>query len=243
MYGGGGGGGSGSGAGARGASEPSQFIPPIISAAGRDFRARAIQPESLPSDGAFKLVAVERRKLEPVIRYVAVPVKYRGAFLQAEAVNAAPEPLLAGEARLFLGADYIGAVFMNTVPAGGKFVIPLGLDPDIKLARLSRSERKEAGFRNRLRRTTYTVTLEAANHKARPVDLVLIDRVPRPEDARIRVAEVEFRGAKPEYDPEGDTGQVTFTVRLKPGEVRAVGLSYVVEHPADLEAVQERGKP
>jgi hypothetical protein len=232
----GGSGGPGSGS----AHEPSQYIPPIISAGGRDFRARSLSEERLSSDGRFKLIAVERRELKATTRYVAAPVRYRGAFLEASAVNGSPEPLLAGEARLFLGTDYLGSVFMETVAPGAGLVIPLGLDPEIKLARHSRSERREAGFRKRLRQTTYEVTLEAANHKNRPIELVLADRIPIPEDARIRVTDVSFKGGQPEYDPEGDSGQVKFTVRLKPGEAGKVGMTYTVEHPSDIEAVLGR---
>jgi len=69
---------------------------------------------------------------------------------------------------------------------------------------------------------------------------VLVDRVPRPADARIRVTNVKFSGPKPEYDAESDTGEVRFTVKLKPGEAKAVGIEYVVEHPSTIEAI--RGK-
>ncbi|HOX08742.1 MAG TPA: mucoidy inhibitor MuiA family protein [Planctomycetota bacterium] len=246
MYGGGSGGSGGSGSGGGGSGSPTadpvRYVPPAISAEGRDYRSRSLQAENLPSDGSFKLVAVERRQLRPKVRYLAAPVKYRGAFLEAEVANDSVEPLLAGEARMFLGTDYLGSVFLGNVAPKARFVLPLGMDPEIKLARTSRSERAEAGFRNRLRRTTYEVTVEAANHKKQPVELLVVDRIPRPSDARIRVADVAFRGGKPDYDPESEVGKVTFTVKLKPGEVGSVGLSYVVEHPSDIEAVQGRGE-
>jgi uncharacterized protein (TIGR02231 family) len=217
-------------------------VPPIISAAGRDFRSRALQPESLPSDGKFKLVAVERRKLKPRIYHLAVPVTYRGAFLQAEVRNEHHEPLLSGEARVFLGTDYMGAVFLDNVEPGGAFTVPLGVDDGVKLARHAKVQRSESGFKKRLRRTEYQVTVEAANRKARPVEIVVVDRVPRPSDARIRVADLKFRGGTPEYDPESDSGEVRFTIKVKPGEVASVGIDYAVEHPSDLEAVGERRK-
>jgi Domain of unknown function (DUF4139)/N-terminal domain of unknown function (DUF4140) len=233
-------GGTSGGADGGAAGGRKQYVPPIISSGGRDFRSRSLQPETLISKGEFKLVALERRKLRARTRYVATPVRYRGAFLEALAVNKSSEPLLAGEARLFLGSDYLGSVFMATVPPGARMTIPLGMDPEIKLARSSKSQRRESGFRRRLRRTTYEVKLQAANHKKRTIELVLVDRVPRPEDARIRVSDVSFRGGKPEYDPEGDSGKVSFSLKLKPGAVGSVGMTYVVEHPSNIEAVMGR---
>ncbi len=217
-----------------------QYISPIVSAGGRDFRSRSLQPETVISNGKFKLVALERKDLRASTRYVSTPVRFRGAFLEARAVNRTSVPLLAGEAKLFLGNDYLGSVFMETVSPGGKMVIPLGMDPDVKLIRSSKSERKESGFRRRLRKTTYEVTLQAANHKNRDIELVMIDRIPRPEDARIRVMGVSFKGDKPEYDPEGDSGKVSFKLKLKAGAVGTVGMVYVIEHPSDIEAVVGR---
>jgi len=100
-----GGGSRGSGGGFATSDEKKHYVAPIISASGRDFRYRALQRESLPSDGGFKLVTVERRALKPHIYHLAAPVAYRGAFLQAEVTNDRPEPLLAGEARIYLGTD------------------------------------------------------------------------------------------------------------------------------------------
>jgi Domain of unknown function (DUF4139)/N-terminal domain of unknown function (DUF4140) len=231
---------SGSGIGTGAASLKKQYISPIISAGGRDFRSRSLQTETLLSDGKFKQVALERRDLKASTRYVSTPVRFRGAFLEAQAVNRTSVPLLAGEARLFLGNDYLGMVFMETVAPGGKMVIPLGMDPDIKLVRSSKSERRESGFRRRLRKTTYQVTLQAANHKNRAIELIMIDRIPRPEDARIRVMGVSFKGAKPKYDPEGDSGKVSFKMKLKAGAVGTVGMVYVIEHPSNIEAVVGR---
>jgi len=232
----------GSGSGGGTGMVEARYLPPAISSGGRDFRSRSLQPGSLPSDGKFKLVAVERRMLVPRLFDLAVPVEYRGAFLQAEVENDAPEPLLAGEARVYSGTDFLGVTFLDSVEVGEKFVIPLGLDHDVELARHSKSERSEVGFRGRRRRTEYAVTLEAVNHKDRDIELVIVDRVPRPTDERVQVKGIFFWGAEAVHDPEDPGGEVRFTFELEPGQTRSANIRYAVEHPSDVEAVGRRGE-
>jgi len=214
------------------------YVPPSESAGGRDDRFDSLQPEALLSNGAFKLVAFERRTLEARFEHHAVPLAHHGAWLQAIATNEGATALLPGEARLFDGTDYLGSVFLEKVPPDERMVIPLGMDPAVALTRTREVAVREIGFRGQTRRSEYAIRIGVGNGHERPVRVVVRDRVPRPFDARIRVEDVAFDG-DPEFDPDSNSGEVRFEVPVAAGGEAGLGIRYALEHPADLVAVEE----
>ncbi len=121
-----------------------------------------------------------------------------------------------------------------TVEPGGKLVIPVGLDRGVRLARQATSRRTRAGFRGQQTRTEYKITLAVSNKKRRPIDVVLLDRVPRPMDPRIRIMDVQLTPATAVYDAQSDSGEVRFELRAPAGGRSVAELSYAVEIPTDL---------
>lgn len=213
---------------------------PVISAGGRDDRFTALQKSTLVSNGAYKSVALERLALPTSFEHHAVPLAHSGAWLRASAINSSQRSLLAGEARLYDGTEFIGSVFLESVDPGERFVVPLGLDPGVTLNRTRTTATQHIGFRGQTTRTTFSVRITAHNSHDRPINLVIRDRIPRPADNRIRIENVDFGERDPVYDPDSQSGEVRFATEVAARNSAALSINYAIEHPVDIQVVQEQ---
>ena len=75
--------------------------------------------------------------------------------------------------------------------------------------------------------TTKAFRIETRNNKSVPVTLTVEDQVPLTSDNSIEVSVEELSGAK--YDDE--SGLVSWTFTLQPGETRTLNLRFVVKYP------------
>lgn len=226
--------GGGSSSDTRADTEQESFTSPYLSAGGRDLRWSAVQRETVLGNGRWKPVTLERRSLHLRLEHVAVPIAYGGAYLRGLGSNDNSLPLLAGEARIQARAESLGSVLLDTIAPGEPIAVPLGIDGAVRVKRSSAVTEKAAGFKDRLRRADYTVTIEVANQRATAIDLVVRDRVPRPADARIQVLDLACQPEPEHYDPGSDSGELRFRVAVAAGGTATVRIAYAVETPSDL---------
>ncbi|MBC8327635.1 MAG: DUF4139 domain-containing protein [Planctomycetes bacterium] len=180
-------------------------------------------------------------------RYV-VPSLSLEVFLRAEVTSAADAPLLPGEARVFLGPDFLGKAGFPLLRPGDSTWLNLGLDPNLVVEyALVRDEREEPGvFSDTVRlHRAWETRLRLSASSARPVTVLIEEALPLSTDERIAI---EIEGVKPEaLKAEADLkdreekGLWRWRVKLQPGQETAVRWGWKASFDEDLRPVFSEG--
>jgi uncharacterized protein (TIGR02231 family) len=175
---------------------------------------------------------------------VTRPVADPGVYLRADLVNESSYVLLAGQAALFAGGEYLGSTEVSEVPAGGDFEVWFGIDPSITVTRevLGR-ETERTGLLGGGRETTTDYRIDLANLSAQAASVEVWDRRPvsRDEDIDVRMIDVSPGLATDQtyLDTAALRGLLKWTVDLAPagaeGASRSISWSTQVSRPKDLE--------
>ena len=185
------------------------------------------QPVDIPADGTRAASVIALEKVPVTVEYLAVPKLSPRVYLKSEVTNQTVYPLLAGQVNIFNDAVFTGKSYLKTVAAGEKFDLFFGADNQVKVKRDVAKVHKKAGLlgSNRL---SYRCTIELENFKKRPVVVSLLDQLPLPENAEIKVNLAE---PQPKPDETRPDGTLLWKVSLAAGEKKKVSYDIVIEYP------------
>jgi uncharacterized protein (TIGR02231 family) len=194
----------------------------------------------IPSDGSPHTVGLGEDALPSQLEYVAAPVIAEGAHLRAQATNATGRVLLPGELHVFqlgaTGEEYVGATQLELTPEGAELTLYLGVDSNIAVKRelIERDTDKGILLQSGVRKVTIGYRVTLANHTAAAQRIILKDVLPVPQHERVKVKTLDFR---PQPSAHTRLEQLTWELRLAPGEERRIEWRFVVESPSDLELI------
>lgn len=180
-------------------------------------------PYDIPADGKETQVDIFNQEIKGEFRHFSVPKLDPEAYLVAYI----RQDLLSGKANIYFEGAFVGETFINTHQAQDSMLIALGRDPKVQISRVQTtdfSRRKVIGG-NLQQEYAYEITVR--NTKKEAVTLTLLDQIPVSQTADIKVDEVEPGAAT--LDPE--TGKLTWTLTLKPGETLKLRFGYRVTYP------------
>jgi len=204
------------------------------------FEATLPGTHALPGNGEKKTFTLARREQKTKVAWRAIPSSVEGAFVAADGANESGLPVLAAPAALFLDDGFVGRGQLPDIPERAEFKIDFGKDDSVRVKRkeLARVDEK-GGIFTKTRRIRYRYEITAENFRKGAVPLTVRDRIPVSHNKEIVVKDVEIAGGgKVAALGEGKDvvpGEVTWELSLGPGEKKVLGLSFVVEHPADRE--------
>lgn len=223
----------------------SSGIDAAVNSAGTAVTYRLPQRVSIPSDvsSATRLRIAEFAA--PTTRVLVTrPVADPGVYLRADAANNSEYVLLAGEAALFTGGEYLGSTQLKEVPAGGNFEVWFGIDPSISVVRevLGR-DTERTGLLGGGRQTTTNYRIDLVNLAGKKVSVEVWDRRPvsRNEDIDIRVVDVSpaLAGDQDYLETAAIRGFLKWDIELAPAGTEAASASIKwqtrVSRPKDLE--------
>ncbi len=191
---------------------------------------------TVPSGPQGRRIRVATTQMSAVPRYVAIPMEHPGVYLKLEAKNQSPLALLAGEAALFNGQDYVGTARLPTVLPGEQLVLPFGRDNEVQVTRARiKRERKVTGARQRL---TVSYQFKVKNRRTHTLDMELREVMPRAyRQPRVRIT--MHRGtAAPKKGPRGSLpGLLIWKLKIKAGGSTQWTWGYDVVAPASKRIV------
>lgn len=134
--------------------------------------------------------------------YVAMPKLRAAAFLRAKVRNPSSSiTLLKGSAGVTLDGSFLGNMQLPRVSPGQVFDLPLGVDPAIHVGYPKPSvHRSTQGVFAKESTQMYTRSVWLTNTKFTPVELMVLDQVPVPEDERLRIDLTTPKGLNREGD-------------------------------------------
>lgn len=232
---------------------------PVAGAKLDDFRDAAMSPrvrrsgvvvafeapasESVASDGQPSRVTLARFDLAPTVRWNAFPRVTDKVFVTAKMRNTATVPLPAGEMRVFVGADYVGPMALADWGIGKEIDVGLGVDREVEVERERiGDERSTEGLFTKDTVTTRAFRLTLRNHRARAIDVRLLDQVPVSDDEDLVVKLLETNldlASLPDREAETNKarGILEWRFRVAPQSQADVRFSFEVRHPRGREPV------
>ena len=191
------------------------------------------QPVDIPADGTRSGSVIALEKVPVTGEYVSVPKLSPRVYLKSTVSNKTPYPLLAGEVNIFNDAVFVGKSRLKTIASGQEFDLYFGSDDQIKVKREAAQVRKKAGLIGN-NSVTYRVGIEVENFKKSGVTVSLLDQLPLPGNAEIKVSLEE---AQPKPTESKEDGTLVWKVELAPGEKKKIGYDIVIEYPKGREIV------
>jgi uncharacterized protein (TIGR02231 family) len=154
--------------------------------------------------------------------------------LRARAENTTGASLLAGPVSVWVEGASVGATRIEDTPAGAGLELSLGLDERVRVERelVTRNAGRSLGDRVRRLSLGWEITLTSSLDRSTLVEV--LDRLPVPADADIKV---KVDRLAPEPDERDELGRLTWRLPLPAGGTAAVVLATTVEHPKALDVV------
>lgn len=201
------------------------------SEAGSGMSYRLPRPLAVPADGGPHKALVARFGLDASLDHLAVPVLAAEAYLRATVTNSSSLLLLPGPARVFQGSRFVGETSLETVAAGEEFELQLGVDDQIRVERELRRRAASKAVIGGTRSIDVAYEITASNHRQGQARISVHDHIPVSADGEIKV---RLREASPSPAEQDDLGELTWELRLEPGQEAAIRYRFTVEHPAQM---------
>lgn len=184
-------------------------------------------PYTIQSDGKQHNVAIKKYQLPATYTYYAVPKLDHDAFLQARITNWETLDLLPAGTNIFYEGTYVGKGYLDLRNVEDTMNISLGRDKKIIVKRERDKELRSVRTIGTNVKETFVYTTSIRNTRNDVVNIIIADQVPVSNDKDISIEDKEMKGA--DYNEE--TGEVKWTISLKPNETQKLKLGYTVKYP------------
>jgi uncharacterized protein (TIGR02231 family) len=192
------------------------------------------RPTAVPGDGATHRLLLSSSDVEATLDHLVAPARSTDVHLRATLTNDTGRALLSGSASVFLDDDYVGVAAIDATAPGEELELALGVDDRVvaerELVRRNADKRRLGSNRHTDEVWSITVT----NHRSRPIDLVVRDRVPQSRAAEVKVVDVKL---KPEPAERDDLGRFEWRATVAEGKAFTGEVAFAVEHPKDAQLV------
>ncbi len=210
-----------------------------------EFAASLVVPRAvdLESGAEPRRVLIVRRAFGGEYVFEAVPRLSEHVFLKGSFENPLEFPILPGQAEVYIEAvpagggaassDFVGRDRLDGVVPGDEFTFYLGADQNLEVEHELRSRETLSRADDDEVRIAYEFVSAVESFKSRPVDIVVLDRVPVSKMKDVEVDDIEI---EPEPTERSEDGILTWRFTLAPGERREFVVRYEIEYPAELSA-------
>jgi hypothetical protein len=190
---------------------------------------------TIETDGKTSTIGIKRFEMPALYEYYTAPKLDPSAFLTARVVNWQDYDLQSGETNLYFEGTFLGKTYLDLSTVTDTLSLSLGKDNGIRVARKLLKEFSAKKFlgSNKTESRDYEVTV--MNTKKFPVNMIVRDQFPVSVNKEISVDDV----SAPEAKIEKETGLVSWTFALQPGQERKLKLGYAVKYPKDRVVVLE----
>ncbi|MFM9986207.1 MAG: DUF4139 domain-containing protein [Flavobacteriales bacterium] len=183
--------------------------------------------QTIPSDGKEHICKLKSFDVPATYRYHAVPKLDPAAFLLARITDYAQYNLLIGEANVFYGDTYVGAVQINPHIVSDTLLISLGRDERIIVKRIRIEDKVSKKKFGDMVKDTYAYQTTIRNNKNVPIEIEVLDQIPLSRRKEIKVELEDKCGA--EYNEA--FGKLLWRFTVKPNDSQKINLEYSVEYP------------
>jgi uncharacterized protein (TIGR02231 family) len=161
-------------------------------------------------------------------RYI-IPSLSQECFLRAEVTSTSDAPLLSGQARIFLGPDYIGEATFPMMRQGDSTTLNLGLDPFLAVEYDTvKEERDEPGMFGKILELNkvFETRLHLSSAAPESIEILVEDVLPVSQDDRMKIAPIEMHKGALESEQDlkdrKERGIYRWRITMRPGQKMAM---------------------
>ncbi|MEN9963351.1 MAG: hypothetical protein RL582_446 [Bacteroidota bacterium] len=186
-------------------------------------------PYDIPSDGVGYCVNIKEEPVKAGYEHVAVPKLDKDAFLVAKLTNWDTLNLMAGPANIIMDNIFLGKTYINPNIITDTLDVSLGRDQRIAIQRKRTKDFKTYRKNdNKIEQHAYEIIVR--NNKKQAVEISIKDQYPISRVKEVEVNLGDTDGAS--TDPE--TGILTWSLKLKPGESKKIKFGYQIKYPKNM---------
>lgn len=186
-------------------------------------------PYTILSNNKPIVAEIGRYELPATYIYQCTPKIDKDAFLTAQITDWNKLNLLEGEANIYFEDTFIGKTIVDPGRSGDTLSFSLGRDRQIAVERLKENEYTSRKLIGSAQTQSIGWKLSVRNTRLQTVTLMLYDQLPVSANSTITVTAEELSGGQ----INEDTGIITWSLKLEPGEHRNLSLRYKVKYPKD----------
>ncbi len=214
---------------------------PLVSRGHFDHRYDAVGRGDVPSNARPHRVHVIAGEGPAKPRFRTAPRESTEVFREALIENPLGTPLCAGPLDVFLDGGLVTTTDVAAVDRGGVFVVGLGVEDRLRVARNARTEESSAGLLGGSTHVDHHVNIDITSSLGMPVDIEVLERIPVTDEKDISV-KVTAAEPEPEVYDQSDSGSPVrggrrFRIDVAAGAKAKVAYSYRIKLPAKSEIV------
>ncbi|MFT3678775.1 MAG: mucoidy inhibitor MuiA family protein [Ferruginibacter sp.] len=186
-------------------------------------------PYDVPTNGKAQTAVLKEYEVPAKFKFYAVPKLDKEVFLLAEVADWEKLNLLPGEANIIFEGTYIGKSFIDPSSTQDTLNLTMGRDKRVVVKREKLMDFSSVKFLGTNKKQVFTYELTVKNNKKDSIDILLKDQYPISQDKEVEVELLEESGAM----NNTEVGVLTWKLKLAPGEVKKLRISYSVKYPKD----------
>jgi TonB-dependent SusC/RagA subfamily outer membrane receptor len=186
-------------------------------------------PYDVPTNGKAQTATLKEYDVPAKYKYYAVPKLDKDAFLMAEVADWEGLNLLPGEANIIFEGTYIGKSFIDPSSTQDTINLTMGRDKRIITKREKLKDFSSVKFLGSNKKQIFTYEITVKNNKKDEVNMLLKEQYPVSQNKEVEVELLESNDAA----VNEEIGVLTWKLKLAPGEVKKVRISYSVKYPKD----------
>lgn len=206
-----------------------------------DYCYEAVGRGDVPSNARPHRVHVQAGEGPAKPRFRTAPRESTDVFREALIENPMGAPLCAGPMDVFLDGALMTTTELTAVDRGGVFVVGLGVEDRIRIARNARIEESSAGLLGGSTHVDHHVTVDITSSLGMSVNIEVLERIPVTDDKDINI-KVTSAEPEPEVYDQSDVGSPIrggrrFRVEVAAGGKAKVAYGYRIKLSAKSEIV------
>ena len=186
-------------------------------------------PYDVPTNGKAQTATLKEYDVPATYKYYSVPKLDKDAFLLAEVPDWEGLNLLPGEANIIFEGTYIGKSFIDPSSTQDTINLTMGRDKRVVIKREKLKDFSSVKFLGTNKKQVFTYEITVKNNKKDEVNMLLKDQYPVSQNKEVEVELLESKDAA----VNEETGVITWKLKLAPGEIKKVRVSYSVKYPKD----------
>ena len=186
-------------------------------------------PYDVPTNGKAQTATLKEYDVAATYKYYSVPKLDKDAFLLAEVPDWEGLNLLPGEANIIFEGTYIGKSFIDPLSTMDTINLTMGRDKRVVIKREKLKDFSSVKFLGTNKKQIFTYEITVKNNKKYDVNMLLKDQYPVSQNKEVEVELLAHDNAS----VNEETGVLTWKLKLAPGEVKKVRISYSIKYPKD----------
>jgi hypothetical protein len=186
-------------------------------------------PYDVPTNGKAQTAVLKEQQIATGYKFYAVPKLDKDVFLLAEIADWEKLNLLPGEANIIFEGTYIGKSFIDPSSTQDTLNLTMGRDKRVVVNKEKLVDYSSIKFLGANKKQTFTYEITVKNNKKDAIEILVKDQYPISQDKEVFVELLESSDAA----NNNETGVLTWKLKLAPGEVKRLKMSYSVKYPKD----------